>query len=135
MIDKWLKAGVLEDGDLSYPVAGSPQGGVISPLLANIYLHEVLDRWFEETVKPRLRGKTFVVRYADDYAIVFSLESDARRVLEVLPKRFGKYGLMLHPEKTRLVRFIRPKRESTGKGQDTEGGSPGSFDLLGFTHF
>ena len=135
MIDKWLKAGVLEDGNLSYPDAGSPQGGVISPLLANIYLHEVLDRWFEESVKPRLRGKAFVVRYADDAVIVFAEESDAHRVYEVLPKRFGKYGLTLHPEKTRLVRFIRPKRASSGKGQDIQGGRPGSFDLLGFTHF
>jgi RNA-directed DNA polymerase len=135
MIDKWLKAGVLEDGELSYPDAGSPQGGVISPLLANIYLHEVLDRWFEEAVKPRLRGKAFVVRYADDFVIVFAQESEARRVLEVLPKRFGKYGLTLHPEKTKLVRFCRPRLASSGKGQDVQGERPGSFDLLGFTHF
>lgn len=134
-MDKWLKAGLLEDGQLSYPDAGSPQGGVISPLLANIYLHEVLDRWFEETVKPRLRGRAFAVRYADDFAIVFVRESDARRVYEVLPKRFGKFGLTLHPEKTRLVRFVRPKLASSGKGQDVQGGRPGSFDLLGFTHF
>ena len=135
MIDKWLKAGVLEDGELSYPEAGSPQGGVISPLLANIYLHEVLDRWFEETVKPRLQGKAFVVRYADDFVIGFALESDARRVYEALPKRFGRFGLMLHPEKTRLVRFYRPRLSSPGKGLDPQGGKPGSFELLGFTHF
>jgi group II intron reverse transcriptase/maturase len=135
MIDKWLKAGVLEDGRLSFPDAGSPQGGVISPLLANIYLHEVLDRWFEEEVKPRLRGQAFVVRYADDFVIVFSLEEDARRVHEVLPRRFERFGLTIHPEKTRLVRFVRPMRASSGKGQDTQGGAPGSFDLLGFTHF
>lgn len=134
-IDKWLKAGVLEDGKLSYPNEGSPQGGVISPILANIYLHEVLDRWFEETVKPRLRGEAFVVRFADDFVIAFSLESDARRVFEVLPRRFGKFGLTIHPEKTRLVRFVRPRRDSTGKGQDGQGGTPGSFVLLGFTHF
>jgi group II intron reverse transcriptase/maturase len=134
-IDKWLKAGVLEDGKLSYPDEGSPQGGVISPILANIYLHEVLDRWFEETVKPRLRGKAFVVRFADDFLIAFSLESDARRVHEVLPRRFEKFGLTIHPEKTRLVRFFRPRRDSTGTGQDSQGGSPGSFVLLGFTHF
>jgi group II intron reverse transcriptase/maturase len=135
MIDKWLKAGVLEEGKLSYPDAGSPQGGVISPLLANVYLHEVLDRWFEEEVKPRLRGPAFVVRYADDFVIVFALEGDARRVHEVLPKRFGRFGLTVHPVKTRLVRFVRPKRASSGKGQDTQGRTPGSFDLLGFTHF
>lgn len=134
-IDKWLKAGVLEDGKLSYPDEGSPQGGVISPILANIYLHEVLDRWFAETVKPRLRGEAFVVRFADDFVIAFSLESDARRVYEVLPRRFEKFGLTIHPEKTRLVRFIRPRRDSIGKGQDGQGGTPGSFVLLGFTHF
>jgi group II intron reverse transcriptase/maturase len=134
-IDKWLKAGVLEDGVLSYPEEGSPQGGVISPILANIYLHEVLDRWFEGTVKPRLRGKAFVVRFADDFVIAFALESDARRVFEVLPKRFGKFGLTLHPEKTRLVPFRRPRRAGAGKGRESDEGLPGSFDLLGFTHF
>lgn len=90
MIDKWLKVGVLEAGALSYSATGTPQGGVISPLLANVYLHEVLDRWFESEVKPRLRGKALVVRYADDFVIVFEHEVDARRVYEVLPKRFGK---------------------------------------------
>ena len=134
-IDKWLKAGVLEDGALSHPDAGTPQGGVISPILANVYLHEVLDRWFEEVVKPRLRGKAFVVRYADDFVIAFEHESDARRVYEVLPKRFGKYGLTLHPEKTQLVRFCRPLLSSIGKGIDAKRGRPGRFDLLGFTHF
>jgi group II intron reverse transcriptase/maturase len=128
-IDKWLKAGVLEDGSLSYPDTGTPQGGVISPLLANVYLHEVLDKWFERDVKPRLRGRSFLVRYADDFVVVFSREEDARRVLEVLPKRFGKYGLTLHPEKTRLVPFGQPHRS------DDEGPGPGSFDFLGFTHF
>lgn len=132
-IDKWLKAGVLEDGELSYPEEGSPQGGVISPILANIYLHEVLDRWFEETAKPLLEGKAFVVRFADDFVIAFALECDARRIYEVLPKRFGRFGLTLHPEKTRLVRFYRPKWGSPGKGCDPKGGAPGCFDLLGFT--
>jgi RNA-directed DNA polymerase len=125
-INKWLKAGVQEDGSLSYPDAGTPQGGVVSPLLANVYLHEVLDRWFERDVKPRLGGRAFLVRYADDFVIAFSEEKDARRVLEVLPQRFGKYGLTLHPEKTRLVRFEKPK------DQDDDG--PGTFDFLGFTH-
>jgi RNA-directed DNA polymerase len=126
-IDKWLKAGVLEEGRVTRPEAGTPQGGVISPLLANIYLHEVMDRWFRDEVQPRLGGGSFMVRYADDLVVVCELESDARRVLEVLPKRFGKYGLELHPEKTRLVRFGRPKDEDEGPG-------PGSFDFLGFTH-
>jgi RNA-directed DNA polymerase len=133
-IDKWLKAGVLEDGELSYPEEGSPQGGVISPILANIYLHEVLDRWFEGTIRPLLKDKAFVVRFADDFVIVFASEYDARRIFGVLPKRFGRFGLTLHPEKTRLVRFFRPEWKSTGKGCDPRGGSPGSFDLLGFTH-
>jgi len=129
LIGKWLQAGVLESGSLTYPDAGSPQGGVISPLLANAYLHEVLDVWFEDTVKPRLKGPAFLIRYADDAVLVFKEESDARRVLDVLPKRFGKYGLTLHPEKTRLVQFKRPS------GGDQSGPPPGTFDLLGFTHF
>jgi group II intron reverse transcriptase/maturase len=130
-IDKWLKAGVMEDGAISFPDSGSPQGGVISPLLANVYLHEVLDDWFEKQVRPRLAGRAVLIRYADDAVIVFSPEQDARRVMDVLPKRFGKYGLTLHPEKTRLVPFHRPSMPGGGK----RGGRPGTFDLLGFTHF
>jgi len=127
-IHKWLHAGVQENGALSYPEAGTPQGGVISPILANIYLHYVLDTWFESDVKPRMKGRTFMVRYADDFVIVFDREDDARRVVEVLPKRFGKYGLTLHPQKTRLVPFERPRLGST------DGSRVGSFDFLGFTH-
>jgi RNA-directed DNA polymerase len=135
LIGKWLNAGVLEEGELTHPEAGTPQGGVISPLLANVYLHEVLDVWFERDVKPRLRGRAFLVRYADDAAMVFSREDDARRVVDVLPKRFGKYGLALHPEKTRLVEFRRPdQRPPTDQG-GAGGGRPGTFDLLGFTHY
>ena len=133
-IDKWLKAGVLEDGRITYPEAGTPQGGVVSPLLANVYLHEVLDRWFTEQIVPRLKGQAFLVRYADDAALVFAQESDARKVLEVLPKRFGRHGLKLHPEKTRLVRFQRPARALQRRKPLSDGG-PGSFDLLGFTHY
>ncbi|MFW6188753.1 MAG: group II intron reverse transcriptase/maturase [Actinomycetota bacterium] len=130
-IDKWLKAGVMEAGVLSRPEEGTPQGGVISPLLANVYLHHVLDRWFREQVRPRLRGRAFLVRYADDLVIACAREDDARRVLEVLPKRLRRYGLSLHPTKTRLVRFERPR-----DGQGPEGGAEsGSFDFLGFTHF
>jgi len=128
LIGKWLNAGVMEDGSVSYPESGSPQGGVISPLLANVYLHYVLDTWFEREVQPRLTGRAFLIRYADDFVIVFSNESDARRVMEVLPKRFGKYGLTLHPEKTRLIEF-RPPIDRNGSS-----GKPGTFDLLGFTH-
>ena len=132
LIDKWLHAGVLEEGVLSYPESGTPQGGVISPLLANIYLHYVLDEWFEREVRPRLRGRAFLIRYADDFVMGFACEEDARRVLAVLPKRFGKYGLTLHPDKTRLVDFRRP---STGSGHGGPGGRErGSFDFLGFTH-
>jgi group II intron reverse transcriptase/maturase len=133
LIGKWLNAGVLEGRELTYPEAGTPQGGVISPLLANIYLHYVLDEWFEQEVKPRLKGRAFLVRYADDFVMGFTCEGDARRVLEVLPKRFGKYGLELHPDKTRLLRFDRPS--GSGPPQPpAEGEAPGSFDFLGFTH-
>lgn len=125
-IDKWLNAGVLEDRGWKASEAGTPQGGVLSPLLANAYLHDVLDEWFEEVVKPRMRGPAFLIRYADDFVMVFARERDARRVLGVLPKRFGKYGLRLHPEKTRLVRFQRPR----GAGP-----RPETLDLLGFTHY
>jgi len=134
LIGKWLKAGVLEDGNLTYPAAGTPQGGVISPLLANVYLHYVLDVWFEQVVKPRLQGRAFLVRYADDFVLGFAREDDARRVLAVLPKRFGKYGLTIHPEKTRLVPFVRPPRRSAPAGS-AGAEHPGSFDFLGFTHF
>lgn len=129
LIGKWLNAGVLEDGGVSYPDAGSPQGGVISPLLSNIYLHHVMDQWFEAEVIPRLKGRAFLVRYADDLTIGLASEEDARRVMEVLPKRFGRYGLALHPEKTRLVNFQRP---SSG---GSAGDRPGTFDFLGFTHY
>ncbi len=131
LVGKWLRAGVMEEGCVYYPDAGTPQGGVISPLLANIYLHEVLDKWFEEQVKPCLRGRAHLIRYADDFVMLFAYEDDARRVLDVLPKRFGKYGLRLHPEKTRLVEFRRPPHDPSGPGA----GATGSFDLLGFTHF
>jgi RNA-directed DNA polymerase len=135
LIGKWLNAGVMEDGFVRYPDSGSPQGGVISPLLANVYLHEVLDTWFEHEVKPRLKGRAHLVRYADDAVILLSSERDARRVMDVLPKRFGKYGLTLHPEKTRLVPF-RPPRPTKANGPQGETGPsrPGTFDLLGFTH-
>ena len=108
LIGKWLNAGVQQAGRLLYLEEGTPQGGVISPLLANIYLHEVLDVWFARDVVPKLRGKATLVRYADDFVLLFQTEEDARRVWDILPKRFGKYGLTLHPEKTRLVEFRRP---------------------------
>jgi group II intron reverse transcriptase/maturase len=127
LIGKWLNAGALDNGAQVHPEAGTPQGGVISPLLANIYLHEVLDVWFEDIVTPRLSGQAFLVRYADDFVMGFTNEQDALRVYEVLPKRFEKFGLRVHPDKTRMVRFVEP--------HDDDEEPPGTFDFLGFTHY
>jgi len=132
IIGKWLNAGVMEEGRLSHPARGTPQGGVISPLLANIYLHEVLDQWFEADVLPRLKSHGFVVRYADDAVLGFAREDDARRVYAVLEKRFAKFGLKLHPEKTRLMEFKRPVITDRPRGGP---GNSRSFDFLGFTHY
>jgi RNA-directed DNA polymerase len=131
LIGKWLNAGVLEGGAIARPESGTPQGGVISPLLANVFLHAVLDEWFEKEVKPRLGGEARLFRYADDAVIVFAREDDARRVFEVLPKRFAKYGLELHPGKTRLIEFRRPDR----RDGDRDSKERESFDILGFTHY
>jgi RNA-directed DNA polymerase len=132
LIGKWLNAGVLEGLELSYPGVGTPQGGVVSPLLANVFLHEVVDVWFASEVRSRLSGRAELVRYADDMVFVFEREDDAKRVFEVLPKRFGKYGLTLHPEKTRLVKFTRPPWDPPSGGDH---GGRGTFDFLGFTHY
>ena len=105
LIDKWLKAGILESGELIYPTQGTPQGGVISPLLANIYLHYVLDDWFTQIVQPRMQGRCSLTRFADDFVIVFSNQKDCTKVEAVLPKRFDRFGLKLHPEKTQRVDF------------------------------
>ena len=129
LIGKWLNAGVMEDGKVHHPDAGSPQGGVISPILANVYLHEVLDKWFEHQVKPRMKGRAFMIRYADDAVLGFEHEEDAKRVMAVLGDRFARFGLRLHPEKTRLVWFGSPNRRHGSDGQ-----GPGTFDFLGFTH-
>jgi RNA-directed DNA polymerase len=129
-IGKWLQAGVLEGTRLSYPEQGTPQGGVISPLLANIYLHEVLDQWFEQDVKPRLKGTSFMVRYADDAVLGFERQEDAERVFAVLAKRFEKYALTLHPQKTRLIALHRPGSNDPPRSGP---GEPRSFDFLGFT--
>jgi RNA-directed DNA polymerase len=130
MIDKWLKAGVMEDGQLRQGTEGSPQGGVISPLLSNIYLHHVLDEWFETEVRPRLQGRSILVRYADDLVMAFEDFNSAKRVLDVLGKRLARYGLTLHPDKTRFIdfRFKRPK----GARHPATSGT--TFDFLGFTH-
>ena len=123
MIDKWLKAGVLEEGQVIYPREGTPQGGVISPLLSNIYLHYVLDEWFSEQIQPLLNGRSFVVRYADDFILGFEKKEDVMRVMDVLPKRFSKYHLTLHSEKTKIMNL-----NDGGRGDR-------SFDFLGFTHY
>jgi group II intron reverse transcriptase/maturase len=132
LIGKWLKAGVMEDGNISYPEAGSPQGGVVSPILANVFLHYVLDEWFVQEVQPRLLGQAHLVRYADDFVILFTHEADAHRVMAVLPQRFAKFGLTVHPDKTRLIPFRQPRRQTN---VDDGTGPPGTFDLLGFTHY
>jgi group II intron reverse transcriptase/maturase len=129
LIGKCLHVGVLDGEEYFEPGEGTAQGSVLSPVLGNIYLHHVLDVWFERDVTPRLRGRAHLIRYADDGVITFEREDDARKVMEVITKRFEKYGLKLHPEKTRVVRFERPDRgDSVGKG-------PGTFDFLGFTHY
>jgi hypothetical protein len=133
LIGKWLNAGVLEDGAVWHPEAGTPQGGVASPLLANIFLHYVLDAWFEQDIKPRLKGRAVLIRYADDAVLGFSQEEDARRVLAVLPKRFSRYGLGLHPDKTRLIDFSKPRDTKPTDSSASRGKR--TFDLLGFTHF
>jgi group II intron reverse transcriptase/maturase len=128
LIGKWLNAGVMEEGILSYPGKGVPQGGVISPVLSNIFLHYVLDEWFVEQVWPRMKGKCFIIRWADDFVIGCELELDAKRIMDVLPIRFNEYGLALHPEKTALIDFRRPPSKVKGKGK-------GTFDFLGFTFY
>jgi hypothetical protein len=140
LIGKWLNAGVMEEGERSYSKAGSPQGGVISPLLANIYLHYVLDEWYENQVKPLLRGSSRLIRYADDFVVVFQERHDAERVKAVIPKRFERYGLTAHSEKTKLIDFRSPKhreRRCTEQRADVGSGvgEPGTFELLGFTHY
>jgi RNA-directed DNA polymerase len=130
MIDKWLKAGVLENGSLTRTTEGTPQGGVISPLLANIYLHYVLDEWVATVVAPRLKGRYILVRYADDLVLAFEDHLDARRVFRALEQRLSRFGLTLHPEKSRFIdfRFRRPG------GQRHPATSGTTFDFLGFTH-
>jgi RNA-directed DNA polymerase len=130
LIDKWLKAGVLEAGQVHYPEAGTPQGGVISPILSNVFLHHVIDQWYTEQVRPRLRGPSTLVRFCDDFVMCFTHKTDAERVLAVLDKRLGRFGLQLHPDKTRLVDF-RPRRSI---GEIEESTLPTTFNFLGFTH-
>jgi len=127
LIGMWLHVGVMEEGQVVRSEDGTPQGAPISPILANIFLHEVLDEWFQNEVRPRMKGNCFLVRYADDFVAGFTLRTDAERVFKVLPKRFERYGLRIHPVKSRMVQFGRPYWRQ-GKGT-------GSFVFLGFTHY
>jgi RNA-directed DNA polymerase len=130
VIDKWLKAGVLEAGQVHYPDAGTPQGSVISPILSNAVLHHVIDDWFTHQVQRRLRGPSTLIRYCDDFVMLFAHRADAERVQAVLGNRLERFGLQLHPDKTRLVDF-RPRRGS----HRSEGSAlPTSFNFLGFVH-
>jgi RNA-directed DNA polymerase len=131
LVGKWLNAGVLEEGQVKYPEAGTPQGGVISPLLANVYLHEVLDVWFTKEVAPKLGREAALIRFADDAVMIFESEEDARRVMAVLPKRLERFGLRLHPTKTRLVNVKPPPPGPPSGGQK----AGATFDFLGFTHY
>jgi len=130
LIRKWIQTGVIEEGRMLVSETGTGQGQTISPLLANIYLHYVLDEWVENEVKPRLRGEAHEIRFADDAVLCFQYKEDAEKVMEVLPKRFAKYGLTLHPEKTRLVEFGR-YAEANAKRR---GKKPATFDILGITY-
>src|SRR6266704_6407164 len=130
LIRKWIQVGVIEEGRLLMSETGTGQGQPISPLLANIYLHYVLDEWFEKVVKPRLKGKAQEIRFADDAILCFQHKEDAEKVLSVLPKRFAKFGLTLHPEKTRLIEFGRYAEQNAKR----QGWKPATFDFLGFTH-
>ena len=131
LIGKWINVGVIEDGRLLLSETGTGQGQVISPLLPNIYLHYVLDEWFQTIVKPRLKGEAYEVRFADDFILCFQYREDAEKVLDVLKKRFEKYGLTLHPDKTRLMEF---GRRALARSEKPGGPKPATFDFLGFTH-
>ena len=129
LVGKCVRVGVLDGEERTEPERGTPQGSGLSPLLGNLYLHHTLDVWFEREVKPRLGGEAVLVRYCDDFVIGFERREDAQRVAEVLGKRMERFGLRLHPEKTRLIAFERPEAgQRSGKG-------PGTFDFLGFTMY
>ena len=124
LIDQWLKVGIVDGNAMHLNSKGTPQGNIISPLLCNVYLHYVLDQWMMETVRPLLKGEIFMVRYADDFVIGFEYQEDALKVMNTLPKRMNKYGLRIHPEKTKLVDF-----NPYGNGKVP------TIDFLGFTHY
>lgn len=126
LVGKWLRAGVWEDGCMTYPEAGTPQGSVISPMLSNVFLHEVLDCWFMREIKPKLRGQAELIRFADDFVVVCQKRDDAEALLAQVKERFQSYGLAIHPEKTRIVDFHSPWKNDQ---------KPQTFDFLGFTHY
>jgi RNA-directed DNA polymerase len=129
LIGKWLQAGVLDGETLFQPETGSPRGAVISPMLGNLFLHQVVDEWYVEVVKPRLKGCSLLIRYGDDFVLGCELEADARRIMTALPKRFARFGLTIHPQKTALIAFRKPPFCQEGaKGK-------GTFEFLGFTHY
>ena len=128
LIGKWLHAGVMDSGRIYYPELGVPQCGVISPMLSNIFLHYVLDDWYRQEVQPRLKGRSLLIRWADDFIIAFEYKRDAERVLKVIPERFERYKLNLHPAKTSLISFAKPNTEEEWKKTET-------FDFLGFTYY
>lgn len=132
LIARFLKAGVMIDGRLEATEDGVPQGASLSPLLANVYLHYVLDKWFERDVNPRMRGECYMIRFADDFICCFEHERDAERYQAVLPKRLGRYSLAVAEDKTKLIRFGRFAR---GYHQSRGDGAPATFDFLGFTHY
>jgi RNA-directed DNA polymerase len=129
LIGKWLRAGVMEQGALTHPETGVVQGGVISPVLANVVLHHVLDAWFEREVQPRMKGRCFLIRFADDFVIGCEREEDARKIMAVLPRRFARFGLTIHPTKTTLIAFRKPEAHA---GADR---GNGTFDFLGLPHY
>ena len=131
LIRKWLKAGVMEDGRFEESEVGTPQGGSISVLLSNLYLHYVLDLWFEKAIKPRLEGECYLIRYIDDFIVCFQYKKDAERFVEVLEKRLAKFSLTLEPNKTRLIEFGRYAERNA----KSRGGKPETMYFLGFTHY
>lgn len=129
LVGKCLHVGVLDGVELSTPEVGTAQGSILSPILGNIYLHHVLDLWFEREVKPRLKGRAKLLRYADDFVIAFARRDDAERVMTVIGQRMQRFGLTLHPDKTRLVPFYPPERRKKGEPEEE------TFDFLGFTAY
>jgi len=131
LIQRFLKAGFVEANELTATKEGTPQGGNLSPILSNIFLHEVLDVWFEKEIKPQLRGESHLVRYADDFIVMVQDKDDAQFMEEALRKRFAAYGLELHPAKTRVISFGRYEDENARR----QGRKPNAFDFLGFKHY